>query len=533
MMWGTKSRKDGVCDHDRAALARPCSMGGRMQYALTAPQMRAIEERAVAEGIATLGELMGRAGAALASETLRRVPEGDVLVVCGPGNNGGDGWVAARMLQAAGRGVRVLSLVGIEALASPAAEAAGAALAAGVPWAFAGTAAVSLEGVAAIVDAMFGFGFRGAMGEPAAAVVAAIADSGAFVLSADVPSGVDADTGAVAGPAVRADVTVTFTAYKRGLLLYPGAEHAGSIVVADIGIPSRMVEAEGGLEVPRPSDFRPIFPWPGPGDHKGARGRVAVVAGSAMYSGAAVLAVSGALRMGAGYVYAVVPEPMADVVRTTLPSAIVRAVPAALDGSMARVDAVLTAVADADAIVVGPGLTTSPSVGEIVRALVRDATAPLVLDADALNVLGGDLASLDAARVPLVITPHPGEAARLLGCDIGEVVADRPGAAARLAGESRVSLLKGARTLVAGADRMAVVLAGNAGLARAGSGDVLTGMIGTLLAQRVAPFDAAVVAAHLHGRAAEFGTARLTETCFTSVDIVGFLPGAVREVRSG
>jgi NAD(P)H-hydrate epimerase len=326
---------------------------------------------------------------------------------------------------------------------------------------------------------------------------------------------------------------VTFTAPKRGLLLYPGAGYAGEVAVADIGIPLAMTEVDGALEVPGVTDVRPIFPWPHPEDHKGARGRVAIIAGSASYSGAAVLAVSGALRMGAGYVYAIVPEPMADVVRVSMPGAIVRAVPATHDGSMARVDAVMAAIADVDAVVIGPGLTTAPSVGEIVHAVLRDVEVPFVIDADALNVLGGDLASLDGCRAPMVITPHAGEAARLLGCSAAEVLADRPGAAARLAGERRVALLKGPRTLVAHAARMAVVLAGDAGLARAGSGDVLAGMMGTLLAQRVTFFDAAVLAAHLHGRAAEFGTARLTDTCFTAADITGFLPDAVREVRSG
>jgi len=502
-----------------------------MQYALTAGQTRALEDDAVARGTATLGELMERAGAALAAEVMRREPSGDVVIACGSGNNGGDGWVAARLLLGEGRHVRVLSLAKPESLGPPAVGAAEAAIAAGVLFeALAAAPDPVLDG-AVIVDALFGFGFHGPMGEQAGAVSAAINAADALVISADMPSGVDADTGAADARAVRADVTVTFTALKRGLLVHPGAEYAGEIVVANIGLAT-----PGGphaLEVPGLDDFRRMLPWPRPGDHKGARGRVAIVSGSAMYSGAAVLAVSGALRLGAGYVFAVVPEPIAGVIRTTLPGAIVRAVPATHDGAMARVDAVLTAVADADALVVGPGLTTAPSIGEIVRAIVRDVTVPTVFDADALNCLGGDPSSLDAAEAPVVITPHPGEAARLLGSDVASVLADRPAAAQRLEGEGRVCLLKGPGSLVAGAGRLGVVRAGSAGLARAGSGDVLAGMIGTLLAQRVPPYEAALLAAHLHGRAAAFGAEALTETCFSASDITGFLPAAVREVASG
>lgn len=504
-----------------------------MEHALTAGQMRALEDAAVAGGAVTLGELMECAGAALAAEVMRRTPSGDIAIACGPGNNGGDGWVAARLLLENGRGVRVVSLVAPESLAPTAVGAAERAIAAGVPFQV-GSEGVSdaLRGAAVVIDALFGFGFHGGMGKAATSIANAINSASAPVISADMPSGVDADTGAADVASVRADVTVTFTALKRGALLHPGAGHAGEVVVADIGLPLTGGQA-GTIEVPGVADIRRILPWPRPEDHKGARGRVAIVAGSAMYSGAAVLAVSGALRLGAGYVYAVVPEPVADVIRTTLPAAIVRSVPATHDGSMARVDAVLTAVADADALVVGPGLTSAPSIREIVHALIRDVTIPTVFDADALNVLSGDPSPLDAARAPVVITPHPGEAARLLGCDSSTVMADRPLAAQQLSSSTSTCLLKGPGTVVAGGGRLAVVRAGNAGLARAGSGDVLAGMIGTLLAQGIGAYEAALSAAHLHGRAAEFGTAALTQTCFTASDIVGFLPDAVREVASG
>jgi len=506
-----------------------------MQYALSAKQMREAEEQAIASGTTTLAELMDRAGAAVAAEVTRKAGSGPVTAVCGPGNNGGDGWVAARVLHEHGREVRVVSLASPEALPEAAAAAARRALASGVPFSMmsADTHAAAALDVAVVIDAMFGFGFRGPVREPASALIEALNAAAAYVISVDVPSGVDADTGAVSGPAVRADATVTFSAAKPGLLIYPGAEYAGAVTVADIGIPEESLQAADALALPALADLRPLLPVPAPNDHKGSRGRVAVVAGSRAYAGAAVLAAQGALRMGAGYVIAVVPECIGDVVRASLPNVIVRTFPAALDGSIASVDAVITAVSDADAVVAGPGLTTAQGVAEVIHALLAGVAAPLVLDADALNALVGDADPLGYRTGPLVLTPHPGEAARLLGTDAGSVQADRVAAAVALTRGRHVCVLKGSRSIVAGPERRALVQSGNAGLARAGSGDVLTGMLGTLLAQGVGPFDAAVLAVHLHGRAAEYGTARFTETCFTSADIASFLPDAVRELQGG
>lgn len=525
-----------------------------MRYALSAEAMRAAEQEAVDLGCCgSLAGLMDRAGMVLAAEVIARLPGGPIAIACGPGNNGGDGWVAARLLAGEGRNVRVVALRAPEGLAEPARSAAERAVAAGVEWRLAERLHVDdglsefFAGTAVIVDAVFGFGFHGTVRGAAAGVLDAIAETAALaeadgcpaplVISADVPSGVDSDTGAVAGPAVRADVTVAFSALKPGLLIFPGAGHAGDVVVADIGVPGDIIERNASLEVPGPGDLRGLLPLPRPDDHKGSRGRVAIVAGSRAYAGAAILAAWGALRMGAGYVYVIAPEPVAAVVISALPNVIVRAVPADVSGAPGDPLAVLAALADADAVVAGPGLTTASGVGILVRELVARAPLPTVLDADALNVLADDTAVLASRQGPLLLTPHPGEAARLLGMDVADVQSDRVLAATRLAdvcpGTDAACLLKGPRTIVAGGGRPALVLAGNAGLARAGSGDVLSGMLGTLLAQGLSPFDAAVLGAYVHGRAAEYGTARLTETCFTSSDIVDFLPDAVRELLGG
>ena len=507
-----------------------------MRYALTVEQMRAAEERAVHDGTATIEGLMARAGEALAREVTKRVPEGPVVVICGPGNNGGDGWVAARRLTVQGRRVTVITTRTLAGLSGAAAAAARDAFRSGVPWREwdeePETAAL-LGDAAVIVDALFGFGFTLPLRTPSAALMRAMRDAGAPVISADLPSGVETDTGRAADEAVRATVTVTFSALKPGLLIYPGAAHAGEIVVADVGVPESMLWQAGALEVPQTADVRDLMPWPDPQDHKGSRGRVAVVAGSSSYSGAAVLAVGGALRMGAGYVYAVVPEPVAPVMRAAHPSAIVRVARATSAGSFAHADEVLELTADADAVVVGPGMTTDEGAAACVRALLEGRACPLVLDADGLNAAAREPDLIESRDAPLVITPHPGEIARLLDTEVSVVQSDRVGAARRLGSATRVCLLKGPRSIVASASRTAIVLAGNAGLARAGSGDVLSGMIGALLAQGVGPFEAALLGAHLHGRAADHASRVLTETCVVPTDLTAFLPEAVREAAGG
>jgi len=506
-----------------------------MRHALTAAQMREVEDRAVEDGLATIAELMDRAGAAVAAAVAGRVPTGPIVVVCGSGNNAGDGWVAARLLSEAGRDVCVITTNSPERLPEAAASAAKRAGAAGVAWLAATErerCAVVIGEAACVIDALFGFGMHGPVTGDAAALIDEINGSGAFVVAADVPSGVEVDTGVVGSVAVIAALTVTFTALKPGLMMLPGASHVGEIMVADIGISPGSWCGTGTLELPDVADLRALFPDTRPLDHKGSRGRVAVVAGSAAYPGAAALCVEGALRMGAGYVTLVTTEEAARVTRALHPSALVRVVPGDESGAIADAAAALEAVQDADAIVIGPGLTTGEGPTSVVCELLERAFQPLVADADALNICASRLGG-SRRSATTVLTPHPGELARLTGLTPAEVQADRVSAARRFAGPDRTCLLKGARSIVAGEGRTGIVLAGNAGLARAGSGDVLAGMIGTLLAQGLAGYEAALLGAYLHGWAAEAGSEELTETCFTSADITRFLPHAVRRLLGG
>lgn len=507
-----------------------------MRYALTAEQIRRAEQAAVEAGIATMQVLMDRAGRALAAETVHRFPAGSIAVVCGPGNNGGDGWVASRLLSELGREVVVAALREPSRLSGEAAQAAQAAIAAGVryvPVRCVEELERTINGADVVLDAVFGVGLHGTVREPYASYLNVIAGSGVKTLSADVPSGVDSDTGATCGVAVTADATVTFSALKPGLLIEPGASRAGRVVVADVGIPPAMLEQEAPLEVPGPDDLRDIVPWPRREDHKGSRGRVAIVAGSRALGGAAVLTTGGALRAGAGYVYVVVPSQLGDLVLSAWPSAIVRRVAEAGDGSIADPEEVLAATQDADAVVAGPGLTCAEGPRAVVQALLARTDRPLLLDADALNVLEGDTQALHGRTAPTVVTPHPGEAARLIGEPVERVVADQLSAAARIAGRNLTCVLKGPQTIVLTNGRSSIVRSGGPSLAKAGTGDVLSGIIGTLLAQRVPAHDASVLGAYLHGRAGQHGAHSLTEVSFTAADLSAFIPEAFAELASG
>jgi NAD(P)H-hydrate epimerase len=509
-----------------------------MQYALTAAETLQAEQEAIGHGAVTVEMLMDRAGDALAEAVLRTAPSGPVAVLTGKGNNGGDGWVAARLLHEQGREVRVVALTGSKGLSGAAKAAARAAIDRGVAWSVPDSAldlTHGLLGASVIVDALFGFGFHGVAEGFYASAIAAIDDSDAFIVSADLPSGVHADTGVVTGLAVTADVTVTFSAPKVGLLLEPGASHAGEIVVADIGVPHVYIDRAGCLEIWDRGDYRGLMPVPVPEDHKGSRGRVLVVAGSRAYAGAAILTARGASRMGAGYVFVAVPESIAHIVQGVLPHVITHAMPETPEGTLSEksADSLLRSVADVDAVVIGPGLTLNPETVALVQRLVAGTMVPLVVDADALNAFDSTgSAPLYERQGPTVVTPHPGELARLLRRNTADIQADRLVSAAELSHARLTCLLKGARTIVSGDGRAVVTMAGNPGMATAGMGDVLAGMVGTLLAQGLSPFEAAALAAYLHGRAGDFGAAELTPTCLTAADIDAFLPRAVQEVMA-
>lgn len=505
-----------------------------MRHALTVEQVRQAEACAEAAGV-SLHALMEAAGAALATSVRSAAPAGRVAVLCGPGNNGGDGWVAARHLHEAGRDVTVVTCKNPDELNGDAADAARRAIAGDVPWTLPADASAigdALASSAVVVDALLGIGSSGPPRGLVADAIRSLSGIDAFVVSADIPSGVDADTGATPGAVVRAHLTVTFGALKPGLLLHPGTRSAGEVRVADVGVPDACLPSAGTVEVWDASDHAAVLPRPPLDAHKNECGRLMIIAGSRAYTGAAVLAVRGALRMGAGYVTLAVPESIARTMQAKLTSAVVVGLPENPGGTLASktLDTVEDMCREHDAVVVGPGLTVAQGTVLLVRRLVRDTSIPLVLDADGLNALVDATDILLARAHPTVLTPHPGELGRLVGATPAEVQADRIGSARRLAGPHRACVLKGARTVVAGGGRTAITMSGNPGMATAGAGDVLAGMCGTLLARGVAPFEVGVLAAHLHAEAGDRAAEALTETCMTAEDIPEYLPHAVRSI---
>ena len=488
------------------------------------------------------GTLMRRAAAGLASactSLLARDPGyvygARVLVLAGTGDNGGDALYAAALL--ARRGAAVTAI-----MAAPKAHEGGTAELTGaggrvLDGARGGIAlAAAFGGADLIIDGLLGIGGRGGLREPFAGLARQADQVDATVVAVDLPSGIDPDTGAVEGPAVRADVTVTFGAIKPGLLIDPGARHAGAVDLVDIGL-GPYLESPPSALAPQSGDIAGLLPRPGPESDKYRRGVLGLLAGSDRFAGAAVLATGGAVRGGAGMVRVVTGEVPAAAVRQAWPEAVLTVHPDAagadLIGSVGRVQAWAA----------GPGMGTGPDAAARLAA-VLGTDLPVLVDADGLTILS-QVQGLLPRAAPTLITPHAGELARLLGTDGPSVEARRLEHARRAAAELGVTvLLKGSTTVIAppgGDEPVLVNPTGTSWLATAGTGDVLSGLAGSLLAQGLSPAMAGLAAAYLHGLAARLaadpGTRRgqdgswaRGEAPIGASDVVRALPAAFRSL---
>jgi ADP-dependent NAD(P)H-hydrate dehydratase / NAD(P)H-hydrate epimerase len=462
----------------------------------TAEEMRAAEE---AHQGTTL-ELMERAGIATAEAILTHYPEAaSVSVWCGTGSNGGDGFVVARKLHEAGRTVEIRLLGEEEKVAGDAAENLRRAREAGLPF-----VEVGEEGEI-VVDALFGTGFVGKPRPEAAQRIEELNALGAQVVAVDVPSGVDASTGEVAGPAVRAELTVTFHARKVGLAVAPGRFHAGEVEVADIGLQ----QLETRMRV-RP-EILELVPRRGPEDNKYSAGSVVVVGGSRGKTGAACLAAEATLRAGAGICMACVPGSLEAIFEQRLLEVMTRACPDE-DGvmTMDAADTIIEAAERATAVVLGPGLGRTNGTRALVGYLLDRLDKPIVLDADGLWAIAGHLDWVFSRDAPTVLTPHEGELARVLGRKSEWVRARRLHAAQAGADDvGAVVLLKGADTIVTAPGRGVLVSdLGNPGLATAGAGDVLSGIVAAFLSKRMEGRLGAATAAATQGVAADLAAER-------------------------
>ncbi len=507
---------------------------------LTAAQMREVDRRTSELGIPSI-VLMENAGHRVVeflAEQYAPLAEQRIVVMCGKGNNGGDGLVVARQLftRIRPRSLHVLLAGDPSEMRGDAAENYRMLQAVGCPVVFEITG--EMEAATLIVDALLGTGLQGAARGRSAELIRAINDGFplADVVAVDVPSGLDSDCGAIPGEAVHAGHTVTFTAPKPCQVLSPACELAGKLHVTQIGTPADFYENDNSiwLALSEPALFSQLFLPRSQESNKGLYGHVLVIAGSRGKTGAAAMAGLGGLRAGAGLVTVASAESAIAAIASHAAEIMTEPLPETDAGSISERsfdDALLSGIAEnKDAIALGPGMGRDPDTVDAIRRIENEMRAPMVLDADALNALGDqDLRE----HGPRILTPHPGEMARLINRPVAEIQADRVGVARAFALERGVYLvLKGNRSVVAAPDgRVWINPTGSPAMATGGTGDVLTGMIAGLVAQFPEQLEAALLAAvYLHGRAGELGAAKLGEKAFIATDLFEFLPEAMREV---
>ncbi len=509
-----------------------------MLNVVSGAQIKQLDQAAVATGIPT-DALMESAGSGLARLVARDAPGRRVVAVCGKGGNGGDALVAARILARAGFRVRAFIASPLEGL-MPATRRKAEAFAAVVP---AGLRPIddmdefsrALAGADVVLDGLLGIGVDRPVSGRYAAVVEMINQAAGLRVAVDLPSGLPSDSGLPIGPAVRADLTACMAAYKPAHLLYPAREFCGRIEVVPVGYPERLWE--GIVPIAQVTDrgwVRDHLPGRPPAGHKGTFGRVLIVAGSVGMSGAAILAALGALRAGAGLVTVACPRSILSIVATAVPEALTIPLPDS-DGHLVpeALPRLADAIVRADAVAIGPGLGRVPATGELVRALLGEATGPIVIDADGLFGIATDLSSLRNVAGRAVLTPHPGEMARLTDRKVSEVDAGRIEIARSFAKDHGVALLLKGRPTAVGTPEGEVFLnpTGNTGLATGGSGDVLTGIISGLLAGGASPAEAAILGAYLHGYAADYLARDRAERSIIPGDVLEAIPFAIAEVE--
>jgi NAD(P)H-hydrate epimerase len=470
--------------------------------AIRAVERWAIEEQGIAEGA-----LMESAGTALAEAVASLAPRGPVRIVCGKGNNGGDGLVAARHLRGLGFEVETLELADAEPLGLDA-------------W---------LEGSGAVVDAIFGTGFKGAPREPAAAAIEAINRCGAPVIACDIASGVDASSGEVEGAAVEADISVSFHAAKLGHRVAPGKWHTGELRVEPIGIPAGASSAPAGGTI-GPAVLG-LLPARGPRSTKFSSGQVVIAGGSRGLTGAVRMSSLAAIRAGAGYATVAVPADLEAIFESSQPEVMSVGCPGG-DGCLAPagLKAVCKTFERAAAGVLGPGMGRDPGSVELAREAAAAIETPLVIDADGLNAFAGEIALFSERQAPTILTPHAGELGRLLDRSSEEIAAKRLAAAREAAvAAGAIVVLKGDDTIVTDGDRVAVNALAAPALATAGSGDVLSGITAAMLARGLEPFAAACAAVFVHARAGRDAAREvgLAESVIAG-DVIDSIPAGMR-----
>jgi len=524
-----------------------------MLKAVTAEEMQSIDRITIEKyGIAG-AILMERAGLAVAQKinelffqsTEHRTQNTDrkTIVLCGGGNNGGDGLVVARVLHNQGRDVEVYLTANPKDLKGDARIDYYAAKKFGVrifpidkfvdrPLPLASCPCI-------IVDALLGTGLNKDVRPPLSDVIRKVNDLSLPVISIDIPSGISSDTGQIMGCAVRANATVTFGLPKRGHYLYPGAEYTGELYIEDIGFPCKLMESgKTGVSLPEKDDIRKLLPERPKYSHKGSYGHVLLIGGSRGKTGAALMAARACLRSGAGLVTIGLPETLVSSFQSRVTEEMILPLPDKGNGTLSykAVETILKFLRKrANVLAAGPGLSADEEISKLVCQLVKESKVPVVLDADGLNAIVGKTGILKKSAAPVVLTPHTGEMARLLrGAREEEIEADRIDTALSFSKQTKTYLvLKGAPTVIAAPDGNAFINpTGNPGMATAGTGDVLTGMISALLAQKLGPRDASILGVYMHGLAGDIAAQKKGERSLIASDIINALPAVFRDAKA-
>ena len=509
---------------------------------ITATEMVKIDRRTIDEFGVAGDTLMERAGNGVFDAVLRMLGdrEGDVLVFAGRGNNGGDALVVARLLETYGiRNLTVLlakeseiqgdALLNLERLKETEAKVSVVGNAEQLRQ-------ISMGDSDVIVDGILGTGIKGAVKGFYAEVIQRINDSGKEVVAIDIPSGINGDTGSHEGPCIRADATVTMALPKEGLLRADALDCVGKLEVVDIGIPEEVIqEAPSQADLLTGKELSALIPRRKRISHKGDYGRVFVLAGSRGFTGAAAMVCSSAMRAGSGLVFLGIPASLNPILEVKLTETMTVPLEETSDGTCAysAKSKVFEQLSHCTNAVIGPGISTHPETAHLVEDILREAKIPLLIDADGLNCLQGKTEFLRNYPAPVILTPHPGEMSRLTGLETKEILADPWKVAGEYAREwGAIVVLKGAETVVADADgSLYINVAGDAGMASGGMGDVLSGVIASLVGQGLEPIDAARLGTFVHGRAGEIGVERKGQLSLIASDVIELLPFAFEEVR--
>ena len=510
---------------------------------VTSEEMQSLDRRTIEElGIPGM-VLMENAGRAVYERIIRRIDtDKSVIVLAGRGNNGGDGFVVARHLFNNGYKVKIFLMAKKEDLKGDAllncliAEKIGLSIREILSDSDLPLLTSELYMGDLLIDGLLGTGIKGGARGLIAEVIKIVNASGKTVIAIDTPSGLDCTTGHVEGPCIKATETVTFCLPKRGMFIFPGGLYVGNLVVADISIPKDFWENNENLytHLITSEMIRENLPVRELDAHKGNCGRVLILAGSPGFTGAAALAGESSIRTGAGLVTVAVPESLNDIMEVKLTEVMTRPLPETPDKTISMKAFDIISRINADSMAIGPGLSVEKETGELVRKLISTSTVPLVIDADGLNLLSEDISVLEKRTCPVILTPHPGEMARLTGLTLKEIKADPVRVAGDFARKWNVYIiLKFARSVIATPDgHIYFNPTGNPGMATGGSGDVLTGIVSSFLARQT-PLYACLCGTFLHGLCGSLACKDIGEEALIAGDLIDYIPEAFRYIKSG